>query len=256
LLLVLPAAVLGALAVQAPAAADVVQPAGRCVGIATWNTAGFTKSTADLSTGEVVEVPRTDVVRWSGKVVGPAAGTPRAIDGEIALKLPPLLGSIPLGDWNGQATEVERSDVYTYDVPGFVPAGVVFEVRARHSEAGAEHCTAAVRAKIAGGPFDSPLIFVALAGLLLTAGGLVLLGWRPSSGSGNPGAGRAVSGGLVGLFTGLFAGLTLVLFGAIPLASPVVTVLLLLGPVAGAVWAKWSPLGARRSDAGRGVAVR
>ncbi len=54
---------------------------------------------------------------------------------------------------------------------------------------------------------------------------------------------RVVAGALVGLPFGLFLGLTLVLFGLLPLASPVVTILLILGPIAGGLWTWWSPLG-------------
>jgi hypothetical protein len=65
---------------------------------------------------------------------------------------------------------------------------------------------------------------------------VLLLGRRPSEPSASPSYGRIVAAALVGLPIGLFAGLTLVLFGVIPLASVLVTVLPLLGAVAGALW--------------------
>ena len=110
---------------------------------------------------------------------------------------------------------------------------------ASHDEAGKRHCSASVGIIIPGGPFDSPLIWVALAGLAVLGALLALLGRSAT----RPGAGRIVGGALLGLPFGLLLGLTLVLFGAAALASPLVTVLVVLGAVVGALWTWWSPLG-------------
>ena len=157
----------------------------------------------------------------------------------MALKLPPPFGAISIADWSGGATEVERSGTYAYDLPSFVPSGVRLDLVASHDEAGKRHCSASVGLIIPGGPFDSPVIWVALAGLAVLGGLLVLLGRSAT----RPGAGRIVGGALLGLPFGLFGALTLVLFGAVPLASPLVTVLIVLGAVVGALWTWWSPLG-------------
>jgi len=225
---------------SAPAAADIVSPAGACVGSATWKAGGFAHTSAELTPDRVIEIPRADEVSWSGSVVGPVDGSSREVAGRVALALPPPFGSINLADWTGPASDVQRSGTYTYDLPSIVPSGVTLELLASHDESGQRHCTASVGVIIPGGPFDSPLTWVALTGLLLFGALLVLFGRTPS-----PGTGRIVGGALLGLPFGLFLGLTLVLFGAIPLASPVVTILLVLGAVAGALWTWWSPLAAK-----------
>ena len=229
----------GAGVFASPAGADAVSPSGACVGTAAWKAAAFTRVSTGLGPDDIVEIPRADQVEWSGKVVGPAAGSPRAVDGRVVLDLPPMLGSITLGAWSGEATTVEKSGTYAYDLPSFVPAGVKLDLVGQHDEGGTRYCTAVVVLMIAGGPFDSPLIWVALVGLLLFGTAVALLGRTPAGG---PGAGRLVAGAFMGLPFGLFLGLTLVLFGVIPLASPLVTILLGLGPVSGALWARWSPL--------------
>ncbi|GIH03942.1 hypothetical protein Rhe02_20090 [Rhizocola hellebori] len=218
-------------------AADIVSPAGACVASATWKTGGVSKTSTALTGEDIIEIPRADTVSWQGTVVGPAAAS-REVAGHVALALPPPFGSIDLGRWQGNAAEAQRSGTYTYDLPSVVPAGVVLDLRATHDENGQRHCTAQVGVVIAGGAFDSPLIWVALAGLVLFAAALALLGRSRTP----PGAGRIVSGALLGLPLGLFLGLALVLLGVVPLASPLVTVLLGLGVVAGAVWVRWSPI--------------
>jgi hypothetical protein len=236
----------GVMIAPAPAWADAVDPAGSCTGRGEWTTAGFSEESTDLDPEDVIEIPRADEVRWTGRVVGPTAGTPRPIDGRIALALPPLLGSIPLGTWSGQGVDVEKTGTYSYDLPSWVPSDVEFDLRARHDEGGKRHCTGAVGLIIEGGPFDSPLIWVALAGLLVTAIGMALVGRRPAGGAG---LGRLLVGASVGLLFGLFGGLTLILFGVIPLASPIVTVLLGAGLLLGAVWGRWAPLGSHTGPA-------
>ena len=223
----------------APAGAEVVDPAGACVGSAAWTTGAFTETTAELTPGEVVEIPRADRVAWSGTVVGPAAGPPRPVAGRVQLRLPAPFGTVDIADWGGEASDVERSGAYSYDLPKLVPSGVRLDLVASHDEGGQRHCTAAVGLVIPGGPFDTPLTWVALAGLLVSSGLLALVGRSVSP----PGAGRIVGGALLGLPLGVFLGLTLVLFGLIPLASPLFTPLIVVGVAAGAAWAWWSPLG-------------
>jgi hypothetical protein len=232
--------------VAGPAAADIVSPAGACVGSGAWKASGVTATSPQLATDDVIEVRRADEVSWSGRVVGPTAGTPRPVAGRVALRLPPPLGAISIADWSGPATAVERSGTYSYDLPSLVPAGVRLDLLASHDESGRRHCTASVGIIIPGGPFDSPLIFLALVGLALLGLLLALLGRS----AGPAGKGRIVGGALLGLPFGLFLALTLVLFGAIALASPLVTVLVVLGAVIGALWTWWSPLGMSRPPAG------
>jgi hypothetical protein len=228
-----------------PAGAEVVSPAGACVGSAAWTSGALTETTAQLTPGEVIEIPRADRVAWSGTVVGPAAGTARQVAGRVQLRLPAPFGTVDIADWGGEATEVERSGAYSYDLPTLVPAGVRLDLQASHDEGGQRHCSAGVGLIIPGGPFDSPLIWVALVGLLVFTGLLALLGRSATP----PGAGRIVGGALLGLPLGMFLGLALILFGLMPLASPLFTPLIVVGAAAGAAWTWWSPLGKSLSSA-------
>jgi len=228
-----------ALVPAAPAQADLILPPGACVGTAAWQGGGPNIVSTERNPDDVIEIPRKATVNWSGRVVGPQAGTERPIDGEVFIDLPPLLGGITLGQWNGRGSNVEKSGVYDYDLPSIIPAGVVFTVVGEHAENGKVHCDGEADLMIKGGPFDSPLIWVALVGLLLSGVMTALAG--KSDGGG--GIGRMILGALLGLLFAVFGSLTLILFGVLPLASPVVTVLLALGLVLGGVWGKWAPLG-------------
>jgi hypothetical protein len=228
-----------ALVPAAPAVADLIDPPGACVATVAWQGGGPKIVSTERSPDDVVEIPRKATVDWSGRVVGPQAGVERAIDGEVFLDLPPLLGGITLGDWAGRTSDVDKSGTYDYDLPSIIPAGVVFTVVGEHAENGKVHCDGEADVMIKGGPFDSPLIWAALGGLLLF-GLLTALAGRSDGGGG---IGRTLLGALLGLLLFLFGSLTLILFGVLPLNSPVVTVLLGLGLVLGGLWGKWAPLG-------------
>ncbi len=55
--------------------------------------------------------------------------------------------------------------------------------------------------------------------------------------------GRPVIGGIFGLLFGLFLGPTLWLWGVIPLDSPAIVILPLVGLVLGILFAAWAPFG-------------
>ncbi len=55
--------------------------------------------------------------------------------------------------------------------------------------------------------------------------------------------GHPVMGAIAGFFFFLFLALDLLFFGLIPLKSAVITIMPILGIVAGLVWAKFAPLG-------------
>ncbi len=61
--------------------------------------------------------------------------------------------------------------------------------------------------------------------------------------------GRPVLGGIFGFLFFFFVALDLLFFGIIPLKSPVITVLPVLGIFAGLAWAKFAPLGGTRKGA-------
>ncbi|MGH9118354.1 MAG: hypothetical protein ACRD0A_10925 [Acidimicrobiales bacterium] len=60
--------------------------------------------------------------------------------------------------------------------------------------------------------------------------------------------GRPVLGGIMGLLFFLFVAVDLLLLGVIPLHSPWLTVVPVLGAVLGVVWGRWAPLGSVPSD--------
>ena len=60
--------------------------------------------------------------------------------------------------------------------------------------------------------------------------------------------GRPILGAIGGFFFGLFVGLDLLFFGVIPLKSPVITIMPILGIILGLVLAKFAPLGRRRES--------
>jgi hypothetical protein len=57
--------------------------------------------------------------------------------------------------------------------------------------------------------------------------------------------GRPVLGGIAGFFFFLFLAVDLLTFGVIPLNSPLITVLPVLGIALGIAFAFWAPLGSR-----------
>jgi hypothetical protein len=59
--------------------------------------------------------------------------------------------------------------------------------------------------------------------------------------------GRPVLGAIAGFFLFFFLALDLLFFGVIPLKSPVITVMPILGIIVGLVVAKYAPWGSRSS---------
>ena len=55
--------------------------------------------------------------------------------------------------------------------------------------------------------------------------------------------GRPVMGAIAGFFFFFFLALDLLFLGVIPLKSAVITIMPILGIIAGLVWAKFAPLG-------------
>jgi hypothetical protein len=219
-----------------PATADLVDPPGSCLAVATWTGAGVSVDSSTANPDTVVEIPRSDSVEWSTHLVGPQDGTERQISGSLTLALPVPLGAVTIDDWSGSSTTVADSGTRAYDLPALVPAGVVFKLQGEHHENGTLFCSGSASLRIAGGPFDSPLTWISLVMTALLGVGLLVAGRSPS-----PGVGRMILGALLGLLLGWLLGLTLVLFGVSTLDGPLPLILAILGLAGGPVWVRLSP---------------
>lgn len=119
---------------------------------------------------DVVTIPRSDTVDWQGSVTAP----PGAYSGKIGLDLPPPFGEVPIDTWKGDSEATTNAGARDYDLPTLVPAGVEFRVVGSHTDENGS-CSGYVNLKIEGGPFDSPVIYISLAGTLITGAGAVML---------------------------------------------------------------------------------
>jgi hypothetical protein len=125
----------------------------------------FTVDTATIG-NETIKVRRSDTVEWKGGVPAP----PGKYSGYVKIDLPPLVPDVTVETWKGDGQTTENSGTETYDLPSIVPAGVTFQVIGRHADTNGV-CSGVVDVEIEGGPFDSPLTAVSLAGTLVTAAG-------------------------------------------------------------------------------------
>jgi hypothetical protein len=139
------------LAAAPPAAAELADPPGACVGTGAWRDGGFTVVSSDADPGEVIEIPRADQVAWTGVVSGPEPGPERPIAGRISLRLPPPLGQVTVDQWDGTGVNVEASGTESYDLPALVPARVVFTLYGEHREAGQVFCAGTAKLRICRG---------------------------------------------------------------------------------------------------------
>lgn len=223
-----------------PAAADVTEPAGRCVGTASFAKgvdAPFTVSSATLQSGDVTSIPLSDTVTWSGKLVGVSAQS-RDISGFVKIDMPWPIPDITLDSWDGPSARVENSDTKEYSLPSITPRDVELRVYGEHREAGAVFCSGAAKVKIDGSRFG-PFTIVSLV-LFAAAAALAALASRRAS---------PVMGTIAGMLTLLFAGIALLFLGVLPLNSPLLTVLPVLGLPLGFAWAKAALLAAKATVA-------
>src|SRR4051794_27748784 len=165
--------------VASPAAAGGT-PAGKCVGSAAVSggregSAPFPVN-AEVPADHVTVVPKADIVRWQGGVVGPVAGVERPIAGFIAVDLPWPLGRQTVETWGGTSKKIGKAGIRDYDLPSSVPRGVEFRVVGEHNENGDLFCSGEATVKIEGSAFDSPATPVALVLSVASAVGLVFAG--------------------------------------------------------------------------------
>ena len=167
-----------ALAVPAAAGADVIVPAGECVGSGQWRAAGLSETSAAHAPTDVVEVPRADTGRWSGNIKGYAlgsAGARRTIAGEVQLDLP--VGTATIDSWGGSSVRYANAGEHAYDLPS-VLVGVKMRLHGEHRENGAVRCSGSVYVKVKGSVWSNPLSYGSL-GALTISGGVLLFAGRP-----------------------------------------------------------------------------
>jgi hypothetical protein len=228
------------IATTAAAAADITEPPGRCVGTAAFANGvdqPFTVSSSELQPSDVTTIPLSDTVTWSGTLQGVTA-TPREISGFVKVDMPWPIPDLTLDSWDGPSSRVENRDVKDYSLPSITPRGVELRVYGEHREAGAVFCSGEAKVKVDGSRVG-PLAIASIV-LFAAAAALALLASRGA---------KPVLGTVAGFFTMLFAGLALLALGVLPLNSPVLTILPVLGLPLGFAWAKAALLAAKTGAA-------
>lgn len=199
---------------------------GGCQASGTWRNAGISVDAIAIG-DEVVTVPRSDTVDWMGSVSGP----PGEHSGAIWLELPPPFGTVEIDNWGGSGETTSNSGSEDYDLPKLLPAGVIFTVAGEHSDANG-NCTGYVNLKLEGSALSSPITWVSLAATVGLGAALFML-LKPLFQGNGMGLGGILGTAVLGLFFMLFLALDLVMFGAIPLNSAMVTALPLIGLAGG-----------------------
>ncbi len=171
-------AALGTLGASRPAAADVVTPAGTCVGSGMWLKSGLRETSTAHDPNDTISVPRADTVKWSGNIKGYALGSvgpERKIDGAVQLVLP--IGTATIDSWGKSSVRYANEGEHRYDLPS-VLIGVRMKLKGFHKDNGKLTCSGSVYVKVAGSATRNPLTYVALGGLVISAG-LLLFAGRP-----------------------------------------------------------------------------
>lgn len=156
--------------------ADVVNPAGACVGSGTWQQAGISETSTSHSSDDVIEVPQADTVKWSGNQAGyqlGAEGPERPISGEVQLDLP--VGTVTIDDWGNNSVRYANEGEHKYDLPS-VLVGIKMRLHGEHRENGKVTCSGAVYVQVKGSAMENPLTWGALAGLVVSGGALLFAG--------------------------------------------------------------------------------
>lgn len=172
-------AVIVAMVLSARAAsADIVTPAGECVGSGRWQAAGLAESSRNHVPADVLKVPQADVVAWSGNEKGyqlGASGPRRAISGEVQLDLP--IGTATIDSWGGTSVRYANQGEHAYHLPN-VLVGVKMRLHGEHRENGVVRCAGSVYVQVSGSVWSNPLAYGSL-GLLTISAGLLVFAGRP-----------------------------------------------------------------------------
>ncbi len=154
--------VVAALALAATPAAAVVS--GPCDGSAEWMgvTPPLEVVASDVEPGEVVVIPRSGTIEWTGVIDIPEPSSPRDASGHVDVKLPSPFGLVQVGTWSTSGTLIANSGTYTYDFPALL-SGFEVTVQGEHWEgtltpSGDPTCSAEVTLSLEG---TNPVGFVA-----------------------------------------------------------------------------------------------
>jgi hypothetical protein len=162
----------------APAGADVIAPPGACSASGHWSEANLTEESADHVPSDVIEIPASDSVTWSGKIGDHAIGDTgprRDIAGDVELDLP--IGDATIDSWDGSSVRYANEGEHSYDLPS-VLIGIEMKLHGEHRENNAVVCSGSVFVKIAGSIWSNPLVYGDL-GLLVISGGMLFFAGRP-----------------------------------------------------------------------------
>jgi hypothetical protein len=163
-----------------PAAADVVSPPGACTATGQFSHPVQTDRSTTYVPSDVIVVPQSDVVQWSGhehdKPIG-YVGAKRPIEGAVQLVLP---GSFDVSIWHwgeAESTRYSNAGAESYRLPSIL-IGVKLQLTGYEKDAGRTVCSGSVFVEVAGSKFQNPLGWVAAAGSVLFLGGIVAAGFR------------------------------------------------------------------------------
>jgi len=231
-------------ALASPVSAEVIE--GPCTGSATF--AGPITVTESQPLSETTIVPEADTVQYIGKlnIDPPADLVPFA--GGIDVALPPPLGGWTVVSWTGDTVEVADDGSYAYSVPSYVPRGTGgLRVTATHTQQGVT-CIVAVTMALEGSP--STAAFIGAIAAIVFGIGTFGAGFRTDGRMMN---GRPILGIISGFLFGVFAGISLFLWGMIPLDSVLLSILPFVGIAIGLAMAAWAPFGGSPGSAPAGA---
>lgn len=126
---------------------------------------------ASQPASQVVAVPRSDTVKWSGSTPAQSGD----YKGSIRAELPFPFGSVEIDSWEGQIRTNSNSGIRDFDLPSFVPGGTEFVLSAEHTDSSGT-CAGKVTMALEGGPFGSFITWLALVvtiALIILFGGMV-----------------------------------------------------------------------------------
>lgn len=123
------------------------------------------------ASGGVYTAPLQGSASYEGSIA--VAAEERPINGQVSVATPPGVPPFTLKSWeDDDADSVSDSGTVTWDIPSFVPRGVIVTVSGYHNDVGAR-CDGSIQVKIEGGFFDSPVGAASLALTVLAGLGML-----------------------------------------------------------------------------------